>query len=1006
MKPTDTSERGLEDLIVRHLTEQGGYVLGRAQDYQPDVALDTVQLMTFLQETQPEPVEALGIAREGIARTQFLHRLQGEITKRGVVDVLRKGVSHGPARLDVYKPTPTPGNPSAAVAFAQNRFSVTRQVRYREASGNALDLVIFVNGLPVLTFELKNSLTKQTVVDAIAQYQTTRDPKELLFQSGRCLAHMAVDDAEVRFCTQLKGKTSWFLPFNQGVNDGAGNPPNPKGLKTAYLWEQVLARESLATIIEHFAQVVEEESADGGRAGRKRAARKPIFPRFHQWRTVRALLRRTREEGVGRRYLVQHSAGSGKSNTIAWLAYQLVELRREDKPLEPQFDSVIVITDRRALDVQIARTIKEHDHVDSVLGYSQNSAELRTYLQRGKKIIVTTVQKFPFILDELGSLAAKKFALIIDEAHSSQGGRTTAKMHEALGGQSDGVLLTEEAFEEDLTQDAVNAVLEQRMKSRQMLENASYFAFTATPKRKTLELFGERIEVGGEVLFRSPEDLTYTTKQAIQEGFILDVIANYTTVKSYYEVAKRVSGDPEFDKVRALKKVRHYVESHDYAVGRKAEIMVDHFTAQVLGAGKVGGQARAMIVCDGIARAVDYWHAVSRYLVKIKSPHRAIVAYSGEFEVAGKLRTEADLNGFPSKEIPDRFRQEPYRFLIVANKFVTGFDEPLLHTMYVDKTLAGVQAVQTLSRLNRSHPKKHDTFVLDFADNAPAVQAAFQDYYRGTIQLGETDANKLHDLKAALDNEQVYSWQQVEDFVVRYLKGADRSELDPILDECVGIYQVRLDEDGQVAFKGEGKAFLRAYGFLAAILPYGHREWEKLSVFLNFLVPKLPAPKEADLSRGVLDAIDMESYRVEKQAAQRLELADANAELEPVGLGAAGGRREPQIDTLSNILKEFNDLFGNIPWKDEDRIRHLITEEIPAAVLGDRAYQNALRANTGDQNVRLVHDHALAHVMNGLLADHTELYKQFASSQLFKEWLTNQVYGLTRRHYETELLSR
>ncbi|MCI1192371.1 type I restriction endonuclease subunit R [Calidifontimicrobium sp. SYSU G02091] len=995
MSVTDTSEKALEALIVRDLVASG-YVQGKASDYNRDVALDVVQLLAFLQATQPKAVEVLELDSEGIKRTQFLHRLQGEITKRGVVDVLRKGVSHGPVHVDLYKLLPTPGNATAAEAFAKNIFSVTRQVRYSNDSGNELDLVIFINGLPVLTFELKNSLTKQTLADAIVQYQTTREPRELLFQLGRCVAHFAVDDNEAAFCTELKGKASWFLPFNQGWNSGAGNPPNPHGLKTDYLWKQVLTRESLANIIESYAQVVEEEEADA--SGKKRKKRKQIFPRFHQLRTVRALLRRAREDGVGKRYLIQHSAGSGKSNTIAWLAHQLVELRRKDDPSKPQFDSIIVITDRRALDTQIARTIKGYDHVAAIFGHSDNAQELREYLRRGKKIIVTTVQKFPFILDELEDLSSKRFALLIDEAHSSQGGKTTARMHEALGGKAAAQVASEttdeEPLEEDSTQDAVNAEIEKRIASRKLLANASYFAFTATPKNKTLELFGEKVMVGDQVQFRSPEELTYTTKQAIQEKFILDVVEHYTPVESFYQVAKTVADDPEFDKAKALKKIRHYVESHDKAIRRKAEIMVDHFIAQVAGKQKIGGKARAMIVCNGIARAIDYWREVSDYLNEIKSPYKAIVAYSGEFEMGGQKKTEADLNGFPSKDIPANFKQDPYRFLIVANKFVTGFDEPLLHTMYVDKPLAGVLAVQTLSRLNRAHPQKHDTFVLDFADNAEAVKAAFQDYYRATIQTGETDANKLHDLKAELDAQQVYSWQQVEDLVALYLSGADRDKLDPILDACVAEYTDQLGEDDQVKFKGKAKAFVRSYGFLAAILSYGHPAWEKLSIFLNFLIPKLPAPKEEDLSKGVLETIDMDSYRVEAKAALKMAMDDADATVEPVPPGGGGFKLEPEIDKLSNIVREFNDLFGNIEWKDEDKIRKVITEEIPARVAQDKAYQNA-QANSDKQNARLEHDKALNRVVLELLSDHTELFKQFSDNPNFKRWLTDMVFDAT-----------
>ncbi|WP_133000236.1 type I restriction endonuclease subunit R [Luteimonas arsenica] len=1009
MKPTDTSEKELERLIVRHLagiTEHpavpedaagedraiyaaGGYVLGRTSDYNRDVALDVAKLLEFLRATQPKVVETLNLAADGIQRTQFLHRLQGEIAKRGVVDVLRKGVSHGPVSVDLYKLLPTPGNAAAAEAFGKNIFSVTRQVRYSNDSGNELDLVVFINGLPVLTFELKNSLTKQTVTDAVVQYQTTRDPKELLFQSGRCIAHMVVDDAEVRFCTELKGKASWFLPFNQGWNSGAGNPPNPDGLKTDYLWKQVLIKDSLANIIENYAQVVEEEEEDSN--GRKKKRRKPIFPRFHQLRTVRALLRRSREDGVGKRYLIQHSAGSGKSNSIAWLAHQLVELKTEADETQALFDSVIVITDRRALDTQIHKTIKGYDHVASILGHSDNAQELRDFLRRGKKIIVTTVQKFPFILDELGDLGDRKFALLIDEAHSSQGGKTTAKMHQALGGKTD-----EEDFEEDSTQDAVNAEIEKRIALRKLLPNVSYYAFTATPKAKTLELFGERVAVGDKVQFRSPEELTYTTKQAIQEGFIRDVIANYTPVDSFYHVAKTIEDDPQVDKLKALKKIRRYVESHDKAIRRKAEIMVDHFTAQVIGAKKVGGKARAMVVCNGIARAIDYFREVSDYLAEIKSPYKAIVAYSGDFEVGGSKKTEADLNGFPSKDIPDKLKNDPYRFLIVANKFVTGFDEPLLHTMYVDKPLAGVMAVQTLSRLNRAHPEKKDTFVLDFADNAEAVKAAFQEYYRATIQDGETDANKLHDLKGELDAQQVYSAQQVDQLVALYLSGADRDKLDPILDICVAEYVSKLGEDDQVKFKGTAKAFVRSYAFLSAILPYGHPGWEKLSIFLNFLIPKLPAPKEEDLSKGVLEAIDMDSYRAQALASMKMALDDADAVVEPPPPGGGGGGGEPDLDRLSNVIRQFNDLFGNIEWHDADKIKKVIAEEIPTRVARDKAYQNA-QANSGKQNARLEHDKALNRVVLELLDDHTELFKQFSDNPNFKRWLADMVFDSTYR---------
>lgn len=980
MKPTDTSEKGLESIIVASLVEEAGYVQGDPQDFDREHAVDRANLLQFLSATQPDTYEALGIDEEGPKRTQFLHRLQGEIAKRGVVDVLRGGIKHGPAHVDLFYGTPTPGNLMASERFAANIFSVTRQLRYsRIETALALDMAVFINGLPIATFELKNKLTKQTVLDAVQQYQRDRDPKELLFQFGRCAVHFAVDDHEARFCTHLKGKGSWFLPFNKGYNDGAGNPPNPAGLATDYLWKESLSKAGLTDILENYAQVVEEKDE---KTGKKRY--KQIFPRYHQLKVVRMLLANAAESGVGRRYLIQHSAGSGKSNSIAWLAHQLVGLEHESKAL---FDSVIVVTDRRVLDKQIRDTIKQFAQVSATVGHAEHSGDLRKFLKAGKKIIITTVQKFPFILDEIGDEHRKsKFAIIIDEAHSSQGGKTTAAMNMAVA-EKPGEYKAE--WDELDTEDKINKIME----GRKMVTNASYFAFTATPKNKTLEIFGEPDPQPDGTVKHHPFH-SYTMKQAIQEGFILDVLKNYTPVESYYRLAKTVEDDPLFDAKKAQKKLRRYVESHEHAIREKAEIMVDHFHAQVIGHRKIGGQARAMVITNGIVRAIQYFHAFKDYLKERKSPYEPIVAFSGEHEYGGKKVTEATLNGFPSSQIPDKVQQDPYRFLIVADKFQTGYDEPLLHTMYVDKALSSIKAVQTLSRLNRAHPQKHDTFVLDFYNDSETIQKSFEPYYRTTILSDETDPNKLHDLKSDLDGYQVYSQAQIDDLVGLYLNGADRDKLDPILDACVATYNADLDEDGQVDFKGKAKAFVRTYGFLSSILPYSNADWEKLSIFLNFLTPKLPAPKEEDLSRGILEAIDMDSYRVEVKTSLKIGLADQDAEVGPVPTSGGGRKPEPELDQLSNIIKAFNDQFGNIEWKDGDKIRKVIAEEIPAKVAADVAYQNAMK-NNDKKTARIEHDAALQRVMIDLLSDHTELFKQFSDNPSFKKWLGDTIFGVT-----------
>ena len=484
-------------------------------------------------------------------------------------------------------------------------------------------------------------------------------------------------------------------------------------------------------------------------------------------------------------------------------------------------------------------------------------------------------------------------------------------------------------------------------------------------------------------------------KQAIEEGFILDVLKCYTPVNSYYRLVKTIEDDPEFDTKKAQRKLRKYVESHDHAIREKAEIMIDHFHDQVIAKRKIVGKARAMVVTSSIQQAMQYKVAFDAYLAERKSPYKAIVAFSGEHEFRGEENVnEAKMNGFPSSVIPERFREDPYRFLIVAEKFQTGFDEPLLHTMYVDKVLSGIKAVQTLSRLNRAHPDKHDTFVLDFVNDADTMEQAFGDYYRTTVLSKYTDPNKLHDLKGDLDRFQVYSWPVVEQFIQLFLGGAGRDQLDPILDACVATYNAELDEDAQVEFKGKAKMFVRTYSFLAAVLPYSFREWELLATFLNFLVPKLPAPKEEDLSKGILESIDMDSYRVEVQAQMSISLADEDATVEPVPLGGGGGKLEPELDLLSNIVKAFNDQWGNSPWKDADKVRKVITEDIPARVSEDKAYQNA-RKNSDKQAARLEHDKALARVMTDLLADHTELFKQFSDNPSFQKWLKDMVFNMT-----------
>ncbi len=968
---SDTSEGGLEKIIFDDMVDRG-WRSGDPKDYDREYCVDLAKLREFLKETQPKIAEELLLESDNPTRRKVLARLEKEIGSRGVIDVIRRGIKFDHHDIELFYGTPSPGNAKSAELFAGNRFSITRQLRYSlDESGRALDLGIFINGLPIATFELKNNLTNQDVDDAVAQYSDPRqrNPKERLFAFGRCIVHFAVDDQQVKMCTHLKGKKSWFLPFNQGWNDGAGNPPNPNGLKTDYLWKRVLTPESTTNIVENYAQIVVEKNK---RTGQK--TRKQIFPRYHQLDLVRGLLENVRERGVGRRYLLQHSAGSGKSNSIAWLAHQLIGLHGGSGGVDdPEiFDTVIVITDRRILDQQIDATIRQFMQVGSTVGHAKRSGDLRKFIESGKKMIISTVQKFPFILDEIGDAhRGRKFALIIDEAHSSQGGKVAAAVNEAISDP----------------EDTINDALEKRMAARKMVSNASYFAFTATPKNRTLEMFGDAFP-GPEGKTKHRPFHTYTMKQAIDEGFIIDVLKYYTPVASYYRLEAVVEDDPMFDRKRAQKKLRKYVERHDHAIRLKAEIMVDHFLAYVLAPRKIGGEARAMVICSGIPEAVKYYRSIKGYLAEIKSPHKAIVAFSGETEVEGEMMTESQLNGFPSDEIPEKIQEHPYRFLVCADKFQTGYDEPLLHTMYVDKKLSDVQAVQTLSRLNRAHPNKRSAFVLDFYNNADTVTEAFADYYRTTLLSEETDQNKLHDLQRELEDAQVFTKEQVDTLVERYLGGERRDTLDPLLDPCVAVYKTTLDEDGQVEFKGKAKAFVRTYDFLASILPYSNASWEKLSIFLTMLVRKLPAPTEEDLSKGILDAINMDSYRVEKQERLKIILGDEDAEIDPTPTGGGGRKPEPELVRLSEILQTFNEQFGTL-FTDADRIFRRIKDDVAPAVEKDEAYQNAKTNTPGKARLELTA--AVKKAMGPMLRDDTEFYRQFVQNDSFKRFVTDLV---------------
>lgn len=975
---TNTKENGLETIMVAWLRDQNGYQELTTGAYDKDFALVNDWLESFLTTTQPEKVEQTMCFATPSEKLKFYTRLCDDITKRGITDVLRKGFKFNGRTFDMYYPMPSELNPSAKVAYDSNIFGVIRQLQYSKQNTNAIDVVIFVNGLPYATFELKNHYTGQTTDNAISQYQTDRDPNELLLKFKRCAVHMAVDDNQIFFCTCLKGKDSWFLPFNKGVNDGAGNPVVPNDTMTSYLWKEVLTKTSLSDIIENFAQItIREEKKKGKKTGKK--IETVIWPRYHQLDVVRKLIDETQNNPIGQRFLIQHSAGSGKSNSISWLAYKLVTLLKEQQPI---FDSVVVVTDRVNLDKQIRDNINSFKKLENIVGWADHSGSLSEMLTSGKQIIITTIHKFSFILDEIGgTLKNKRFAIIIDEAHSSQNGSMSANLSTSISGNAE--QLNEDGEPEDF-EDKVHRII----KGRKLATNANYYAFTATPKNKTLEMFGVAyMSEEGKLKHRPYHE--YTMKQAIEEGFIRNVLECYTPFDSYYKVLKAIEDDPEFDKKKASGKIRAYIERQPETIRQKAQIMVEHFCTRVYM--KIGGQARAMIVTSSIERAIDFFKAVTELLQERRSPYKAIVAFSDK-EINGKMMTESMFNDFPSSEIEDRMEDDPYRILIVADKYQTGYDQPLLHTMYVDKQLSGLKAVQTLSRLNRCHPKKRDTFVLDFANDPEDIRAAFQTYYKTTILEGESDVNKLNDLTDDIEAVPFYTAEDLEQVVQLKLSGDDndRPKIDAILDAVTERFKSELDENKQITAKSAIKNFNRAYPFFAAIMPFESPEWEKQYIFYSLLVYKLPRLKIDDFTQGLIETIDFDKYRIVKREECEIELEDADAQVNPVPVGQGKGKSDPEMELLSKIVEDFNKEFGNIDWKNADEVKRQI-EELPARVAANEDFVNASR-NGDSQIAQLVFNEAITRVVAAMLEEKTEFVEHYFNNHDFQNLVNARVY--------------
>lgn len=1014
--PSQTNEQALESAIEKSLTgvcveelkEQGvtkdvlqdlsepyrsgnGYFIGSASDFNSRFAIDELRFWDFLETTQKD--ELAKLKKQSDWKLKILERLDRMIKKYGIIRLLKKGLEVDDAQFNLLYMLPMASSSEQVKKnFENNQFSVTRQVRYSlENPKEEIDMVLFINGLPFATMELKNQWTGQNAkVHGQNQYKYKRDINQPLLNFGRCLVHFAVDTDEAYMTTKLNGAGTFFLPFNLGHNFGKGNPPNPFGHKTAYLWNEILTRQSVANIIQHFVRL-------DGKDNDPLSKKKLYFPRYHQLDVVRKLIADASTKGVGQTYLIQHSAGSGKSNSITWAAFQLIEAYPINDTIpgskgisNPLFDSVIVVTDRRLLDKQLRENIRDFSEVRNIVAAAYSAKELKQNLESGKKINITTIQKFPFIVDGIADLSDKRFAVIIDEAHSSQSGSAADNLNRAMGNNG--------LEEED--PDPQDKILE-AMRSRKMRDNASYLAFTATPKNTTLEKFGVKQEDGKFKPFH-----LYSMKQAIEEGFILDVLANYTTYRSYYEIEKSIEDNPLFDTAKAQKKLKAYVEKHEQTIATKAEIMLDHFITKIVNKKKLKGQAKAMVVTQSIESAIRYFFAIRKLMDQRGNPFRIAIAFSGKKTIDGIEYSEDNLNDFPayldtakptdpgyiSDRIARYFNMDEYRILVVANKYLTGFDQPKLTAMYVDKKLQYVMAVQALSRLNRSADhlgkKTEDLFVLDFFNTTDEIKEAFDPFYTSTSLSRATDVNILHELKSNLDDVSVYEWVEVEDFVEKYFKGVNAQELSLIIDVAADRFNavLGLDDLAKADFKIKAKQFVKIYGQMASILPFEVVKWEKLFWFLKFLIPKLIiVDPTKDALDELLNSVDLSTYGLERvKLNANIGLDATETELEPQNPNPRGVHDpEPEADPLDLIIKAFNERWfqGWEATPEEQRVKFV---HLAHSMRIHPDFKEKYSENADAQNREIAFKKIFDEVMAKQRKNELELYRLVAKDDAFK----------------------
>ena len=965
------TEKDLESFIESYLLEHNGYIKRESKDYDKDLCFDAELLISFLESTQSKALDELKKRLGENYKSEILKHIALKIGKEGIVKALQKAIEIRGIKLHLaYRKPSNTLNSDSVKNYHKNTLSIIRQLYYSKDNTNSIDMVVFLNGIPLVSIELKNQLTGQNVYDAIAQYKKDRDPKERLLRN--CIVHFALDCDLVYMSTKLERDKTRFLPFNRGLNNGrgdiglqsgAGNPPSDT-IKTAYLWERILKKDTLLSLIFDFVKVLKDCI---------------IFPRYHQFDVVEKLLEDAKANCVGRKYLIQHSAGSGKSNSISWLAHNLASLHDNDSKLI--FDSVIVVTDRKVLDSQIRDNVKGFEGISGVVeAITQGSRQLKNALEEGKKIIITTIQKFPYILDEITSLKSKTFAIIIDEAHSSQSGTNAQKMSEAIRDKS--LDEEEEAREESLDEKIIEII-----KNKKLQKNASYFAFTATPKPKTLEMFGMPCEINGEVRF-IPFHL-YSMKQAIEEGFILDVLRGYTTYKSYYKILSSIKDDdPRYDKKKANAKLKAYVENHKDSIAKKAEIMIEHFFTHSYK--KIGAKAKAMVVTKSRKSAIYYYFAFRAYLKDHYPQFEAIVAFSGELHLDGETYSESALNGFSEGVLKEEFKKDKYKFLIVAEKYQTGFDEPLLHTMYVDKKLSGVNAVQTLSRLNRICKNKEDTCVLDFVNSHEELAEYFSTFYKQTYLGQRSDPEKIFELKSNLLEYEIYTQDEVEVFVASILKEEKENSIHAQLDKIVERFN-KQNEDIKAEFYSKIKNYLNNYAFLAQILPYEDINLEKHYILLKKLIAKIAPPRSEDLAKGILDNVSFDSYRVQLIKSEDIRLK-GDGELMPSSADGSSKIQGAELQELSEIIKEFNEKYGNVEWNEGDKIVRTL-QNIKEDVLKDEKFVKSSK-HSDRQNLRIEFEALLQEKMQEIIDVNFDFYKHFTDDAALKQRITQKMFDI------------